>query len=133
MRIGELSARTGVSARSLRYYEQQGLLISERSANTYRDYEPDAVQVVETIQDLLAAGLATAVIREILPCTGGDLGCSDACPDLIARVVEIREALERQAERVAAQKDRLAHYLANVQRPMAVTAPVGSRASRPWS
>lgn len=31
MRIGELSKRTGVSPRSLRYYEEQGLLTSSRS------------------------------------------------------------------------------------------------------
>ncbi len=34
MRIGELARRTGVSERSLRYYEQQGLLVSERTAGT---------------------------------------------------------------------------------------------------
>lgn len=38
MLIGELSRRTGVSARSLRYYEAQGLLSAGRGANGYRDY-----------------------------------------------------------------------------------------------
>ncbi|WUH99982.1 MerR family DNA-binding transcriptional regulator [Spirillospora sp. NBC_00431] len=38
MRIGGLAARTGVSVRSLRYYEQQqGLLAAARLA-THRDY-----------------------------------------------------------------------------------------------
>lgn len=31
MRIGDLAARTGVGIRSLRYYEEQGLLTSTRS------------------------------------------------------------------------------------------------------
>jgi DNA-binding transcriptional MerR regulator len=32
MRIGELAARTGVSVRALRYYEEQELLAPERTS-----------------------------------------------------------------------------------------------------
>ena len=39
MRIGDLSAATGASARSLRYYEEQGLLSSERGAGGQRHYQ----------------------------------------------------------------------------------------------
>ncbi|SEO54550.1 MerR family DNA-binding transcriptional regulator [Amycolatopsis saalfeldensis] len=38
MLIGELSRRTGVSPRLLRYYGEQGLLPSERTSNGYRVY-----------------------------------------------------------------------------------------------
>jgi len=38
MRIGEAARITGVSARSLRFYEQQGLIVPGRCANGYRDY-----------------------------------------------------------------------------------------------
>ena len=46
MRIGELSRITGVSTRSLRYYEEQGLLVGERLPNGYRDYTPEAVDTI---------------------------------------------------------------------------------------
>lgn len=46
MKIGELSARTGVSIRSLRYYEQQGLLAPARHENGYREYSPLAEEQV---------------------------------------------------------------------------------------
>lgn len=40
MKIGELAACTGVSIRSLRYYDQQGLLSPVRGENGYREYSP---------------------------------------------------------------------------------------------
>jgi len=38
VRIGELAERTGVSVRSLRYYETKGLLGSERTSGGQREY-----------------------------------------------------------------------------------------------
>ncbi|WP_319949524.1 MerR family transcriptional regulator [Streptomyces halobius] len=43
MRIGELAERTGASRRSIRYYEQQGLLESERTGKGRRVYGENAV------------------------------------------------------------------------------------------
>ncbi|WP_265443119.1 MerR family transcriptional regulator [Flexivirga meconopsidis] len=68
MRIGELAHASGVSARSLRYYEEQGLIGSERTPGGWRDFEPDTVERVVLIQHLLAAGLCTVTIGELLPC-----------------------------------------------------------------
>lgn len=71
MRIGELARATGVSPRLLRYYEEQGLLTSYRVGNGHRRYADDAPAVVSHIRALLAAGLPTRVIREMLPCVEG--------------------------------------------------------------
>lgn len=56
MRIGELAARAGVSVRALRYYEEQNLLASVRSPSGQRQYPYSAVDRVELIQQLYAAG-----------------------------------------------------------------------------
>ncbi len=69
MLIGELARRTGVSTRLLRYYEEQGLLRSERDSNGYRRYGPEAVDRVRRVRELLATGLNTDAIRTVLPCT----------------------------------------------------------------
>ncbi|WP_217189196.1 MerR family transcriptional regulator [Streptomyces buecherae] len=69
MLIGELARRTGVSTRLLRYYEEQGLLNSERDSNGYRRYAPEAVERVRRVRELLATGLNTDAIRTVLPCT----------------------------------------------------------------
>ncbi|MBH1933486.1 MerR family transcriptional regulator [Streptomyces sp. AV19] len=72
MRIGELAERTGVSVRLLRYYEEQGLLVPERTSGGHRSYGADAPPAVRRIRRLLDAGLPTRVIREVLPCVEGD-------------------------------------------------------------
>lgn len=90
MLIGELAERTGTSTRSLRYYEEQGLLTSERAGNGYRRYPTDSVAVVVAIRRLLAAGLGTATIRDLLPCVHGDAPLIDHCPRTMA---VLREAL----------------------------------------
>ncbi|MGW4254395.1 MerR family transcriptional regulator [Streptomyces californicus] len=81
MLIGELSRRTGASARSLRHYEAQGLLTARRGTNGYRAFDEGAVRTVGQIRALLRAGLSTEVIRRVLPCTRGDRGF-DWCAEL---------------------------------------------------
>ncbi|GAB3160093.1 MerR family transcriptional regulator [Micromonospora sonneratiae] len=71
MKIGDLARRTGVNPRLLRYYEEQGLLTSYRVGGGHRRYAKDAPVVVGHIRAMLAAGLPTSVIREMLPCVEG--------------------------------------------------------------
>ncbi|MDQ1022733.1 DNA-binding transcriptional MerR regulator [Streptomyces umbrinus] len=68
MRIGELSARTGASRRSLRYYEQQGLLVSTRSPSGQRCYDDGHVQRVALVQSFLVAGMSSRTIAQMVPC-----------------------------------------------------------------
>lgn len=87
MRIGELSRRTGVHERLLRYYEEQGLLHPERRPSGYREYGDGDVDTVRRIRGLLAAGLSTSTIATILPCLRDDGDrlvptCSDLLADL---------------------------------------------------
>jgi DNA-binding transcriptional MerR regulator len=46
MRIGELAQASTVSRDTLRFYEQRGLIAAQRSANGYREYPADMVQLV---------------------------------------------------------------------------------------
>ena len=68
MRIGEVAQETGVSARSLRYYEEQGLIRAARSSGGWREYDASTVERVILIQHLFAAGLTSRTIAELLPC-----------------------------------------------------------------
>jgi DNA-binding transcriptional MerR regulator len=103
MRIGELSRRTGVHERLLRYYEQQGLLRPVRRASGYREYEESDVDLVRRIRSLLAAGLNTATIATVLPCLRADeQRLVPTCSSLVAD-------LNRERDRITAAIADLQH------------------------
>jgi DNA-binding transcriptional MerR regulator len=52
----------------LRYYEEQGLLKPLRQPSGYREYGEQDADIVRGIRIMLAAGLHTATIAELLPC-----------------------------------------------------------------
>ncbi|MEU4739240.1 MerR family transcriptional regulator [Actinosynnema sp. NPDC023658] len=97
MRIGELAGRTGVSVRSLRYYEQQGLLASDRTTGGHREYAESAVDRVIRIQELFAAGLNSRKIALMLPCMrDADGGPSEiATPRLVDDLAAERDRIDR--------------------------------------
>ncbi|MEO3745966.1 MerR family transcriptional regulator [Plantactinospora sp. B5E13] len=103
MRIGELAEKTGVSVRALRYYEEQQLLPALRSESGQRHYPDSAVERVNLIQQLYAAGLASKAILELLPCV--DAGVST--PESMARLVAERDRINLQIDGLIAARDRL--------------------------
>ncbi|MFT4030556.1 MAG: MerR family transcriptional regulator [Protaetiibacter sp.] len=102
MRIGELSRRTGASIRSLRYYEERGLIAPDRSRSGQRNYAESDVSRVVLIRQLLVAGLSTETIDEVLPCmTDPESQTSRLTARLIAERVRIDDEI---AQRMAARR-----------------------------
>ncbi|MGA8137244.1 MULTISPECIES: MerR family transcriptional regulator [Pseudomonas] len=62
MRIGELARACTVSCDTLRFYEQRGLIVAQRSANGYRDYPPEMVQLVQYIKTAQRLGFSLGEI-----------------------------------------------------------------------
>jgi DNA-binding transcriptional MerR regulator len=114
VRIGELARRTGVSERSLRYYEQQGLLAAGRTAGGQRDYSEPAVDRVIHIQELLAAGLRSKTIATLLPCMRDSDGgpATDASPRLLTELSAERTRLDRAIRDLASSRDVLDEVIA---------------------
>jgi DNA-binding transcriptional MerR regulator len=132
MLIGELARRSSVSTRLLRYYEAQGLLTSVRLANGYRDYADDAPMIVAQIRGLLAAGLSTEVIRELLPCAAGKQPRLTSCPDLVGILRETLQDIDERMEVLDRNRQALIRYLdaaaeADQARPSTATPRSGSR------
>lgn len=123
MLIGELAHRTGVSTRLLRYYEEQGLLHPHRDPNGYRSYPESAVAAVAKIRELLAAGLTTEDIGQLMPCAepGGPV---QAC-EMSVRIMSERTAeLDRRIADLDRQRTELTAQLGaslGAQAPMAGT------------
>ncbi|MGW2341852.1 MerR family transcriptional regulator [Streptomyces sp. NPDC001661] len=119
MRIGELATASGVSTRSLRYYEQHGLIRSERTPGGWRDFDASMVERVVMIQHLFAAGLGSSTIDEVLPC-------------MEAPVEERNGVMERlfaeQAERLEAKRRDVERELDTLQALRADTALPGVQA-----
>jgi MerR family copper efflux transcriptional regulator len=97
MRIGELATQTGVPAKTIRYWEQLGLLPAPaRTLAGYRDYQPEAATRLGFIRAAQSIGLSLGEIREILAVRDrGQTPCAH-----VARLID-RHAAEL-AERIAA-------------------------------
>ncbi|MFE1906203.1 MerR family transcriptional regulator [Streptomyces gardneri] len=120
VRIGELSDATGVSVRLLRYYEEQGLLVPERTPGGQRVYGSDAVAVVRRIRTLLGAGLPTRVIAEVLDCVCGSEAEIEPClsPLLVARL----DAIDGQIQDLQGTRSSLAALVAATEGRQLATA-----------
>lgn len=116
MRIGEAAAAAGMTAKALRFYEQQGLLAPvQRCPNGYRDYPPETVARLQFIRRSKAAGLALAEIREILrvrdagqaPCAHVAAQLAQQLTDLDQQIAELTALRASVADhhQVAAQGD----------------------------
>lgn len=67
MRIGELAERSGLTAKTLRFYEQAGVLPEPgRKKSGYRDYDEDAVARLTFVKAAQAAGLTLSEIRQVI-------------------------------------------------------------------
>ncbi|KOT65426.1 MerR family transcriptional regulator [Streptomyces rimosus] len=111
MLIGELSRRTGVSPRLLRYYEEQGLLEARRAPNGYRYYDDDTLLTVRQVRALLEAGLTTEVIRAVLPCARGEQPKFEMCVDVQAILSQALEATDERIDDLQRSRSTLAGYL----------------------
>jgi DNA-binding transcriptional MerR regulator len=67
MRIGELAERSGLTAKTLRFYEQAGVLPEPgREKSGYRDYDENAVARLVFVKAAKAAGLTLSEIRQVI-------------------------------------------------------------------
>src|SRR6476619_4569502 len=107
-RIGQVSARTGLTARTLRYYEELGLLRpSERLVSGHRVYANDDLQRLYRISLLRQIGLQLSDIARELTEPADEL--SDTITRHVGQVDQRLAALGRHRERMITIRDSLAN------------------------
>ncbi|CAL8975005.1 hypothetical protein TESS_TESS_00735 [Tessaracoccus sp. O5.2] len=98
LRIGEVARRTGLTQRTLRHYDELGLLVpSDRSGADYRLYSHDDLVRLLAIQHLKSLGLSLAEVRDALDAPGGDAASllRRHAEDVERRIVAEQELLAR--------------------------------------
>jgi len=106
MRIGEVADMSGTTTKTLRFYEDQGLLpAADRTTGGYRDYAPDVVGRLDFIRRGRTAGLTLAQIRQVLDIRdGSDPPCQHVKDVLTTRL----DALDQQIAGLKALRDTVA-------------------------
>lgn len=140
MRIGELGERAGLSPKTVRYYEQIGLVPEPRRLpNGYRDYEESVVQLLGFIGAAQSIGLTLGEIREVLAFRDrGEAPCSHVLQLIERRAADLEERiraletmrrdLERLGGRARRAPPRPAAYCHIIEE---IAARTGSRRTPP--
>ena len=111
MRIGELARQSGTSARSIRYYEQQGLMAARRDPNGYRDYDEAHLRLVGEIRSLLGNGFDLEEIRPFVACLHAGIQARRACPGGIDAYHRKLAELDSRIGELQSLRDRIAGEL----------------------
>ncbi|MFF9391642.1 MerR family transcriptional regulator [Streptomyces griseoluteus] len=133
MQIGEVAARTELSLRTIRHYEETGLVIpSARSQGGFRLYTDADVARLMLIRRMKPLGFTLDQMRDLLDITdrldSGDSLEADEHQALLDRVRVYEQAAGEQVERLRVQLARAEEFAATLgTRLSAAAAPAPLR------
>ncbi|MGQ7352090.1 MerR family transcriptional regulator [Quadrisphaera oryzae] len=116
MTVGEMAERVNLSHRTVRYYDDEGLLPARRSPGNYRLYGQDALAKMLTIRRLKPLGFTLDEMREVLalldavaaPGAADDAGRAERLEQLVALEADVRQRRDKLVEQLAGADDLLA-------------------------
>ncbi|MBG6084932.1 MerR family transcriptional regulator [Zhihengliuella flava] len=105
MQIGELAEAVGLSLRTIRHYDDVGLLPASRTEGGYRHYSESDLQRMLTIRTLKPLGYSLEQMREILDAM--DARAADPADEAArAHLLELAEGLAARRDRMATDLER---------------------------
>ncbi|MCI2975214.1 MAG: MerR family transcriptional regulator [Ferrimicrobium sp.] len=110
MRIGQIAKVTHVPVKTLRYYEEIGVLSPPaRTPEGYRDYPDEAIAQINFVKASQSAGLSLKEIREILAYRrAGVVPCQHVLTLLNGRALEYQEKIAKLNEALATLRELIA-------------------------
>ncbi len=116
-RIGELAAKVGVTERTIRYYEERGLLESvKRLDGGQRVYTDDDVRRLKFIQKLKVLGLSLAEMQELETLYGRHHTNAKVLPRLIELLDSHLATVSERLGELAALRDEIRSYRHHVMK-----------------
>ena len=98
MNISAVAKQTGLSAKTIRYYESIGLILAaKRAQNGYRDYSVDDAAQLQFLQRARATGFSIDECRQLV----------ELSRDASRRSAHVKDLVLEKADRVAAQIEEL--------------------------
>ncbi|MGW0863267.1 MerR family transcriptional regulator [Streptomyces sp. NPDC002611] len=135
MQIGEVAARTELSLRTIRHYEETGLVVpSARSQGGFRLYTERDVERLMVIRRMKPLGFTLDEMRELLAATdrldsGDELRASDR-EELLERVRGFEQAAQRRVEDLRTQLGRAEDFAATLRDRLGSVSESGSATAR---
>ncbi|WP_372351982.1 MerR family transcriptional regulator [Streptomyces sp. KL116D] len=121
MQIGEVAVRTELSLRTIRHYEDSGLVIpSARSQGGFRLYTEADVARLMVVRRMKPLGFSLDEMRDLLAATDR-LDSGDRLPDdererLLGRVRDFEQAAQRRVADLRTQLARAEEFAATLRR-----------------
>ncbi|ALO08241.1 MerR family transcriptional regulator [Streptomyces goshikiensis] len=128
MQIGEVAARTELSLRTIRHYEETGLVIpSARSQGGFRLYTETDVARLMVIRRMKPLGFTLDQMRDLLDATdrldGGDALDDGEREALLERVRTYWQAAAEQVEKLRVQLERAEDFAATLGARLELDVP----------
>lgn len=121
MNIGHAARQSGLPAKTIRYYEDIGLLTAERAANGFRDYSAEDVHRLRFLRRSRSLGFSVAECRQLLSLYTDR---SRASADVKAIATDKLGEIDRKIEELTGLRQMLGHLVRNCHGDVRPECPI---------
>jgi DNA-binding transcriptional MerR regulator len=126
MQIGEVASRTGLSLRTIRFYEEVGILTASRSQGGFRLFCEADVQRLLLVRQMKPLGFSVEEMRELLAALDAvsDVTRSSVHPSMVERLAHFQSRVREQVAAMRAQVAAAEMFAAELDARVAATRRV---------